>query len=365
MQEKPRSTPMFSPEPTSADDERGASSIRVLIVDDYEPFRRFVCSALKRNPQLQIVSQASDGLEAVQKAEALQPDLIVLDIGLPKLNGIEAARRIQKLSPRSKIVFVSQESSAEIVQEALSLGAFGYVVKTHAATELLAAVEAAGQGRHYVGGGLSTGDCSEATKAPIPERVRQPDLLSLPAPRKNEIRRSHAVQFYSDDASLLLGFTGFIEAALSAENVVIVVATEPHRNALFQRLRANGVNIGAAIEQGKYIPLDVNDTLAAFMGNDLPDPVRFRKIVGDLLAGVAKGVKSSDPRIAACGECAPTLWAQGKAEAAVQLEHLWDEIARSGNINILCGYVLNSFQRNQESNVYERICAEHSAVCLS
>jgi hypothetical protein len=67
-------------------------------------------------------------------------------------------------------------------------------------------------------------------------------------------------------------------------------------------------------------------------------------------------------RVAACGELAPTLWAQGKADAAVQVEHLTDEIAKSCNVDILCGYVLTSFQREQQSHIYESVCAEHSAV---
>jgi len=108
------------------------STVRVLVVDDYAPFRRLVCSTLSKRSELQIVAEVSDGLEAVHKAEELQPDLIVLDIGLPTLNGIEAARRIRKLSPKSKILFVSQESSADVVQESLGLGALGYVVKAQA-----------------------------------------------------------------------------------------------------------------------------------------------------------------------------------------------------------------------------------------
>src|SRR5208283_3091083 len=110
------------------------------------PFRRFVCSTLAINPELQVIGEASDGLEAVSKAEVLQPDLIVLDIGLPTLNGIEAAWRIRLLSPNSKIIFVSQESSADVVQEAFHLGAHGYVVKAHAGSEILAAVETVRQG---------------------------------------------------------------------------------------------------------------------------------------------------------------------------------------------------------------------------
>ena len=131
----------------------GMSAVRVLVVEDFAPFRQFICSTLGERPDLQVVAEVSDGLEAVHKAVELQPDLILLDIGLPTLNGIAAARRIRKLSPESKILFLSQESSAAVVQEALSLGALGYVVKAHAGSELLAAVEAVCQGRKFASNG--------------------------------------------------------------------------------------------------------------------------------------------------------------------------------------------------------------------
>lgn len=126
------------------------SSVRVLLVDDYEPFRQFVCSMLAKRTELQVIGEASDGLEAVRKAEELQPDLILLDVRLPTLNGIEAARRIRNLSPESRILFVSQESAADVVEEALGLGALGYVAKTNAGGELLTAVQAVSHGRRFV-----------------------------------------------------------------------------------------------------------------------------------------------------------------------------------------------------------------------
>src|SRR5204863_4099244 len=129
--------------------------VRVLAVDDFESFRRFAASQLGKRPELRIVGEASDGVEAVQKAEELQPDLILLDIGLPTLNGIDAARRIGKVASQSKILFLSQESSPEVAQEALAAGALGYVVKIHAGTELLAAVEAVCQGRRFVSAALA------------------------------------------------------------------------------------------------------------------------------------------------------------------------------------------------------------------
>jgi DNA-binding NarL/FixJ family response regulator len=132
--------------------------IPVLVVDDNEPFRRFVRSTLSTKPELDIIGEVADGLEAVQKALELQPGLIVLDIGLPGLNGLEAARRIRKLSPKSTILFLSQESSPEIVQEALCLGGLGYVIKAHAARDLLLAVEAVLRNEQFVSNALKAAD---------------------------------------------------------------------------------------------------------------------------------------------------------------------------------------------------------------
>jgi DNA-binding NarL/FixJ family response regulator len=125
------------------------------VVEDYEPWRRFISTTLQKQSELQGICEASDGLEAVKKAEELQPDLILLDVGLPSLNGIEAARQIRKRSPQSKMLFVSQESSAEVVQEALALGALGYVLKSRARSELLPAVEAVLEGKRFVSRSLA------------------------------------------------------------------------------------------------------------------------------------------------------------------------------------------------------------------
>ena len=122
--------------------------VRVLLVDDFDAFRSFIRTTLE-GTQFQIIAEVSDGLEAFQKAEELQPDLILLDIGLPTLNGIEAARRIRTLAPRSKILFVSQESSADVIEEALKFGA-GYVIKTHAGSDLLATIEAMRAAGYFV-----------------------------------------------------------------------------------------------------------------------------------------------------------------------------------------------------------------------
>lgn len=123
--------------------------ISVLIVDDYQPWRRFACTSIEKQFAFAAVTEACDGLEAVEKARRSQPDLIVLDIGLPKLNGIEAARQIFEHSSKSKILFCSEDRSCEVVQEAVRIGGTGYIVKSSAAEELRPAIQAVLRGERY------------------------------------------------------------------------------------------------------------------------------------------------------------------------------------------------------------------------
>lgn len=133
----------------------GESPIRVLVVDDYEPWRRYFSTLLPKQPGLQVIAAVSDGLEAIRRAEELQPDLILLDIGLTTLNGIEAARGIRKVAPASKILFVSENRSPEVAEEALSTGAGGYVVKSDAGSELLPAIRAVLEGKRFISASLA------------------------------------------------------------------------------------------------------------------------------------------------------------------------------------------------------------------
>ena len=301
--------------------------LRVLTVEDYEPFRRFVCLALQQRAEFHVIGEVSDGLEAVQRAQELQPDLILLDIGLPKMNGLEAARRIRRVSPNSKMLFLSQESSPDVVREALSLGAQGYVLKARAQSDLLPAIEAVLGGKRFVSGGL---EFSEGTDAQVPRR--------------------HEILFCSDEAVLLDSLTQFIAAALIAGNAAIIWATESHRDCLLQRLRALGVNIDAAIQLGTYVSSDAAET---------PDPVRMLETIKGLSEAAAQAGKEH-PRVAVCGERAGRLWAEGKTDVAIRLEQLCNELAKNHDIDILCFYPMPHGQEDDHS--FKSICAEHTTV---
>jgi len=337
------------------------ASVRVVVVEDHEQFRRFIYSTLAKAPELQVVDMASDGLAALQKAEELQPDLILLDIGLPKLNGIEAARRIRKLSPKSKILFVSQESSADIVREALGTGASGYVVKSDAGSELLEAVSAVLRGDQFVGKRFAGHDFVRDSNVVASQEFRTGSAVAL-LQRGTEITRNHEVVFYSADAGLLDDLTRFIGTALEARNVAVVVATKSHRDSLLLRLQAHGLDMDAAVEEGRYIALDAADALPTFMLRDAPDPVRFLKVLGDLISTAAKAVKGKEARVAIFGEMCHLLWTQGKAEAAIQVEKLGNQLAKRYAVDILCGYDVGKVQGGMDSHIFQRICAEHSAV---
>lgn len=133
----------------------GTPTVTVLLVEDFEPYRTFIASLLGGNPAFQVICEASDGLEAVARAQELRPDVILMDIGLPKLNGLEAARQIHELAPSSKILFLSQETDREVADEALGSGASGYVVKQQAAVELLSGLATILQGQRFVSKGLA------------------------------------------------------------------------------------------------------------------------------------------------------------------------------------------------------------------
>src|SRR5262252_6284521 len=128
---------------------RDMPSLRTLVVDDHKDLRKLLRSILHDKTECIVVGEASDGLQAIEQTKELKPDLILLDLSLPQLNGMEAARRIRKLSPNSKILFLSQDNSPEVVEGALRLGASGYILKSDA-TEIPLAVDSILQGEVFV-----------------------------------------------------------------------------------------------------------------------------------------------------------------------------------------------------------------------
>jgi DNA-binding NarL/FixJ family response regulator len=323
-------------------------SYRFLLVDDYEPWRRYVDSQLIASPQWRIAGEAADGLDAVHKAQALRPDLILLDIGLPSLNGIAAARRILARDKGSRILFLSENSSGDIVRAAMSAGGRGYVLKSDAGRELLPAMEAIVEGRQFISSSLKPQD--SATKDPQP--VAEPPHAA---------RFYHGVGFYPDDESLLEHYAPFAEAVLNAGKVLIVLGIDSRRSSLEMKLGARGFDVDRLAWEGRYRWWDVAESIGKLVVKDRLDAVRFWRVLPPLIEQAAAASKAHHPRVALWGECAPTLWRQGRTEAAIRLEQLWDEFVRAYGVDTLCAYPSMGSLKDEGSSTFQRICAAHSS----
>jgi len=331
-------------------------SIRILVVEDYEPFRRFARSTLGERADFQVVAEAFDGLEAVRTAAELQPDLILLDIGLPKLNGIEAARRIREQSPKSKILFFSENRSPQIVEEALSTGAGGYLLKSDGARELFTAIEALLQGKPFLSSSLA-GQQHGHNRGNGPSPARGGVIQA----REEVIPGRHEVVFYSEDSQLIGKLVEFVGAALRSGNAAVVVATKSHQQDLLQSLQTHGVDIAAAITQGRYLTADANEAMSHCMVNGVLDEAHFLDCFGTLISKAADAVGGEHARVAAFGENGDLLLKQGHHEAVIEDEKLGNQLCETYPVDILCGYLLEHSD-GIAGGLMHQICAEHSAV---
>jgi len=339
-----------------------ATSTRILVVDDYQPWRRFISSTLQRYPELQPIGEASDGLEAVRKTQALQPDLVLLDIGLPKLNGIEAARQIRQLSAQPKILFVSQNHSADIALAALQSGATGYLVKSDAVGELIAAVRAVLQGKNFVSRSLAGSDFVEA----LHRQTSEGASLAAVAPAKLAPgalgERGHIVQFYTDDAHLLDNLCALFRDALHVGESIVAVMTGSHRLSLQKRLRARGIDEAQAKQNGRFTVLDAVEALSGFMDANGPNRERFLLQFGDIFRRAEAAAVAKNKRVVAYGEMVAVLGEQRKFDALIRLERLWNELALTHSFYLCCAYPASLFQEDLMGEAYSTICTEHSAV---
>jgi len=122
---------------------------RILLADDHEVVRRGLCSLLKAQPDCEVCGEAADGREAVEKALKLKPEIVILDIGMPRLNGLEATRQILKVIPETKILILTLHDSDQVVREVLDAGARGFLLKSDAARDLVSAIEALRRDKIY------------------------------------------------------------------------------------------------------------------------------------------------------------------------------------------------------------------------
>jgi DNA-binding NarL/FixJ family response regulator len=306
--------------------------LRVLVVDDFEPFRGYLRSTLGQTAEFQLIGEAAEGESAIRLAADLQPDLVLLDVALPKMSGFDVARRLGQVAPKSKVLFVSQQFSLDMVEAGFRAGGLGYVHKVRAARELLPALKAVAAGRYYVGGIFSEGGPGPAAR--------------------------HQVQFFSDAVSLQQRFAGYIAAHLKAGTPAIMETSTVQSSAILEQLARAGLDVNHALRTRILVAVDASELLDRIMPGEVLGADRFFDVAGALLDATArKEGRDGEISLALCREAPPALLAKG-AGIACRLEGLWSLMARRFGVDVLCAYDLARLQL--QDGVMECLRAEHS-----
>ena len=190
------------------------------------------------------------------------------------------------------------------------------------------------------------------------ELMQPPNLLSA-----THVEDAHRVQFYKDEPFLVRSVAQHLASSLRNGGGAIVLATKAHRGQILQELAR--LEISAEKLMHRLVARDASEALAKFMRNDLPDPASFKAVVRELLQTAQGQVASVQAPVAAFGEMVAVLWAEGKREAAVQLEQLWNDFVRTNSLSLLCAYPLSYFSSSEDQELFKRVCSAHTSVVPS
>jgi DNA-binding NarL/FixJ family response regulator len=203
-------------------------SFRILIADDHEVVRRGLCALLQAQPDWQICGEAADGREALDKAQKLKPDVVILDIGMPSLNGLEATRQILKLNPQTRILILTLHDSDQVVREVLNAGARGFLLKSDAARDLVAAVEALRRDKTYFTSKVAAMVLEGFLKQGTPSAMAAPPTRGRLTPREREIVQLLAEGKSTKEVAVALGLS--------------VKTAETHRSNIMRKLELHSVS---------------------------------------------------------------------------------------------------------------------------
>ena len=172
----------------------------------------------------------------------------------------------------------------------------------------------------------------------------------------------HSVQFYFEDRQLIEGLAGLVATALVSGDAAIVIATEDHREALARELKDRDLNVTRAIASGRFVCLNASETQARFMLNGMPEAERFSRLIGGLISDARTAARSEQKGLVIFGEMVALLWADGKHQAAIRLEELWNDLAAQYSFSLRCAYPMNGFHKQEHADSFAKICAAHSSV---
>jgi signal transduction histidine kinase len=173
---------------------------------------------------------------------------------------------------------------------------------------------------------------------------------------------THSVQFYKEDSVLLDSLTKLIGTTLMSGDVAFVIATPAHRDGLAERLKALGLDLEVSAKLGRYCAFDAAETLSGFMIDGELNTALFHSFLGYILSSIRSTPEGERTRVVIFGEMVALLWADGNVDAALKLERLWNDLARSHSFQLYCAYPMKSFSQESYSQAFREICAEHTHI---
>jgi DNA-binding NarL/FixJ family response regulator len=349
--------------------------LRILIVDDHEVVRRGVRSLLSARAEWSVCGEAEDGLEAIEKAKRLQPDIVLMDITMPRMDGVQATKVIRQEVPEAEVILISQNDPSVGRTQAADADARDFVAKIDLSRDLLSTIErVVGQRNPNMMSNRRGGErvalfdvlpaspsTSEepALEQKIGGRMSQDiqnepwcGLLDAAAPR------DHIVQLYQDEKFLSRAVCRFAVSAINHGEGVILVPTSAHWNALRPRLEAEGVDVQTAQSCGQLTVVDADKLLPEFMRNAMPDAPLFLGLAGETIAQARGGARFTKVRW--WGEMVNVLWERGDVAASMGLEDLFHKLAHDRDIAIFCSFLMDNFDGDVHARMLPRLGQNHS-----
>jgi CheY-like chemotaxis protein len=332
---------------------------RILIADDHEWFRRTVRSFIESHREYHVCGEAGDGIDAIEKVRQLHPDIVLMDISMPQMDGLQATRILRREIPDCKVIIVTQDDPMIAREQAHSVDANGFVTKSDLTRDLLPTMRRVAMENNSIFDPTKNepgvgSDRSLADAEGVVAGQGEPwhGLLADAGPR------DHIVQLYQDQQFLNRAVCRFAAAAIANGEGVILVPTVAHWDAFRPRLESEGVDVKAAEKRGQLTIVDADNLLPTFMRDGMPDSPVFLGLAANVVSQ-ARG-NGRYTKVRWWGEMVNILWERGEVAASMQLEDLFDHLAEEQNIAIFCSFLMDNFNGDVHARMLPRLGENHS-----
>jgi DNA-binding NarL/FixJ family response regulator len=337
--------------------------LRIVVADDHKMLRESLRGMLGTQADMEVVAEADNGRTAITLTQDLQPDIVIMDVSMPGMNGLEATERLTEQCPSSRVVILTRHSEAAYVQPLLQGGASGLVLKQSTSDELLRAIRLVATGKTFIDSGLTRRLVARMkrrteSRAAASKRATREDaepwggLLARAGPR------DHIVQLYQDQQFLIRAVSRFAASAIANGEGVILVPTAAHWEAFRPCLEADGVDTRAALERGQLTVHDADAFLPRFMRGAMPEAPVFLALAAEVIAAARGGGRY--PKVRWWGEMVNILWERGDVAGSMKLEDQFDRLAHEHEIAIFCSFVMDNFSGAVHSRMLPRLGHNHS-----